>query len=116
MSDNMYPIPFGELMNWILEEEKNHGAVFGVARPYRAKDKSLPIFTEKIETPLGPAAGPHTQLAQNQRTNQNACNQVAGNVRQVELDEQSGQKKAREHSHTNGKENFQGKSLLSYMI
>ena len=29
------------------------------------KDKYLPIFGEKLEVPLGPAAGPHTQMAQN---------------------------------------------------
>ena len=29
------------------------------------EDKTLPIFGEKIEVPLGPAAGPHTQMAQN---------------------------------------------------
>ncbi len=29
------------------------------------EDKFLPIFGEKLELPLGPAAGPHTQMAQN---------------------------------------------------
>ena len=29
------------------------------------KDKFLPIFGERLEVPLGPAAGPHTQMAQN---------------------------------------------------
>jgi hypothetical protein len=28
----MTPIPFGELMNWILEERKQ-GSVFGIRRP-----------------------------------------------------------------------------------
>ena len=65
MSDRMTPIPFAELMNWILEERKQ-GSVFGVRRPYHApKSKMLDLFGEHLETPFGPAAGPHTQLAQN---------------------------------------------------
>ena len=66
MSEQMTPIPFRELMNWITAEYEKEGSVFGVHRPYRAGEKSLPIFGgEKIETPFGPAAGPNTQLAQN---------------------------------------------------
>ncbi|MDL2234739.1 putative selenate reductase subunit YgfK [Christensenellaceae bacterium OttesenSCG-928-L17] len=66
MSDKMTPIPFGDLMQWVLTERQESGSVFGVERPYIAQpEKSLPIFEEKIETPFGPAAGPHTQLAQN---------------------------------------------------
>lgn len=65
MSDRMTPIPFAELMNWILEEQKC-GSVFGVRRAFVPhKDKLLSIFGEKLETPFGPAAGPHTQLTQN---------------------------------------------------
>ena len=65
MSEQMIPIPFRELMNWICAEYQRDGSVFGVYRPHRAGDKSLPIFGETIEAPFGPAAGPHTQLAQN---------------------------------------------------
>ena len=66
MSELMIPIPFKELMNWIMTEYRQEGSVFGVHRPYVAGEKSLPIFGgEKIETPFGPAAGPNTQLAQN---------------------------------------------------
>ena len=66
MSELMIPIPFKELMNWIMTEYRQEGSVFGVHRPYVAGEKSLPIFgSEKIETPFGPAAGPNTQLAQN---------------------------------------------------
>lgn len=65
MSDIMTPIPFGKLMNWILEENKK-GAVFGIKRPFIADpDKTYEIFGRKLETPFGPAAGPHTQLTQN---------------------------------------------------
>ena len=66
MSETMIPIPFQQLMTWIMAEYRRDGSVFGVHRPYEAGDKSLPIFGgEKIETPFGPAAGPNTQLAQN---------------------------------------------------
>ncbi|GAA4295763.1 putative selenate reductase subunit YgfK [Anaerocolumna aminovalerica] len=66
MSDRMTPIPFDRLMNWILEEKKNRNTVFGVRKAYVAKEgRNLDLFDEKLETPFGPAAGPHTQLAQN---------------------------------------------------
>lgn len=65
MSDRMTPIPFSDLMNWILEERERHGSVFGLRKVFRAKSKSLCMFGENMETPLGPAAGPNSQLAQN---------------------------------------------------
>ena len=65
MGDIMTPIPFGNLMNWILTEKSN-GKVFGISREFKAdKNKYYEIFGRKLETPIGPAAGPHTQLAQN---------------------------------------------------
>ena len=66
MSDIMRPMPFAQLMDWVLTEYKNQGSIFGVSKLVKhAGDKALPIFEEKIESPYGPAAGPHTQLAQN---------------------------------------------------
>lgn len=66
MGDRMTPIPFHNLMEWILTEKKNSGRVFGVREPFVKKNsKVLNIFGETIETPYGPAAGPNTQLAQN---------------------------------------------------
>lgn len=66
MSDIMRPIPFGELMDWVLTEYATQNSIFGVTDIYKhTSGKTLPIFTEKVETPFGPAAGPHTQLAQN---------------------------------------------------
>ena len=105
MSDIMRPIPFANLMTWILSEYKREGTVFGV-RPYSCSGynmirvfdthadrnpdtgsvrpcgcdstssqphgvhppEALPHAKhggELLETPFGPAAGPHTQLAQN---------------------------------------------------
>ena len=66
MSERMYPIPFKDLMNWVITERKNSGEIFGIHTEYKADpSKTLPIFGEKIETPFGPAAGPNSQLAQN---------------------------------------------------
>ena len=66
MSDRMRPIPFSEVMEQILTEYRRDGSVFGVRSVYRHTDgKRLSIFGEQPETPFGPAAGPHTQLAQN---------------------------------------------------
>ena len=65
MTDHMSPIPFDQLMRWILTERKS-GSVFGVRRPFRpAPGASLELFGARLETPFGPAAGPHTQMAQN---------------------------------------------------
>lgn len=65
MSDMMTPIPFGELMNWVLEEHKK-GSVFGLKRAFKANPAdAYTIFGRKLETLFGPAAGPHTQLTQN---------------------------------------------------
>lgn len=67
MGDRMRPIPFGKLMDWIITEYQTQGSIFGVAKLFRHQsgDKMLPLFGERMEAPFGPAAGPHTQLAQN---------------------------------------------------
>ena len=66
MSDRMTPIPFAGLLDWILTEKETKGTVFGVHRPYQAGNGTVRrIFGRKLETPVGPAAGPHTQLTQN---------------------------------------------------
>ena len=66
MSDRMSCMSFGQIMEWILEEKKKKDTVFGVHRAYVADtSKKLDLFGRKLENPIGPAAGPHTQLAQN---------------------------------------------------
>lgn len=65
MSDRMTCMPFSQLMTWIMEEKKKRNTVFGTHSPYAAGDETLELFGRKLETPIGPAAGPHTQLAQN---------------------------------------------------
>ena len=65
MSDRMTPIPFGTLMNWAVEDIKKGKGAFGVRFPWKAAGEALEFMGEKLEAPFGPAAGPHTQLAQN---------------------------------------------------
>ncbi|WP_293835204.1 putative selenate reductase subunit YgfK [uncultured Parolsenella sp.] len=65
MSDVMRPIPFAQLMNWIITEHADKGSIFGIRKIVRHEGGADPIFAEKIETPFGPAAGPNSQLAQN---------------------------------------------------
>ncbi len=68
MSDKMQLVPFQNLLDWIFKEYVNQKSIFGIpsSKFYYAKgigeDK---IFDELLETPIGPAAGPHTQLTQN---------------------------------------------------
>ncbi|MDF2871412.1 MAG: hypothetical protein K0R05_2987, partial [Anaerocolumna sp.] len=66
MSDKLRPIPFKELLRQSVMEYKETKSFYGV--PVISPEKifkSLLINGQKIETPFGPAAGPHTQLAQN---------------------------------------------------
>ncbi|MGX6979861.1 putative selenate reductase subunit YgfK [Vagococcus elongatus] len=66
MSDIMRPISIDALLNWVMEEFRTNGTIFGIRKFYQADGKkNLSLFGEKMETPIGPAAGPHTQLAQN---------------------------------------------------
>ena len=65
MGDRMTPISFSKLVEHILTE-KQQGSIFGIRNLYVAKqNQTFSLFGEKMETPFGPAAGPHTQLAQN---------------------------------------------------
>ncbi len=66
MSDRMKIMPFKNLVEWIVDEEKNRHSVFGVKKFYKANiKKGFNIYKEHMETPIGPAAGPNSQLAQN---------------------------------------------------
>ncbi len=68
MSDIMRPVPFSELLNRMVGELRNHHSAFGISEElfYRGDGKKkIKVFSQECEMPLGPAAGPHTQLAQN---------------------------------------------------
>jgi putative selenate reductase len=71
MSAAMKVQPFAVLLHWILQELAEKQSIFGIHRslfytpqkdsPYATPD----MFGHYLATPIGPAAGPHTQLAQN---------------------------------------------------
>ena len=66
MSDRMQPIPFAQLLDWVLQEKERHGTVFGVRKLFHWQGKRRQSWLDSpLELPFGPAAGPHTQLAQN---------------------------------------------------
>lgn len=66
----LYPLPLSVLVERLDRELAAGGEVFGVApgaiwRPDPERDLASLHFGVPLGTPLGPAAGPHTQLAQN---------------------------------------------------
>ena len=68
MADKMRPVPFVNLFDRIVGEYRNEGSIFSIHESEfytPSGDKSVNVFSQKCVTPLGPAAGPHTQLAQN---------------------------------------------------
>ncbi len=67
MGEIMRPIPFGKLMHWALTEYQQQGSIFGVRKEkfFKAGEARTQIFGGEIATPVGPAAGPNSQLAQN---------------------------------------------------
>ncbi len=69
MSDRFYRIPIEKLFKWILEEEKE-ARIFGVYKdlfftPQKSDTFRMNRYNKSLETPIGVAAGPHTQLAHN---------------------------------------------------
>ncbi|HHT5648788.1 TPA: putative selenate reductase subunit YgfK [Raoultella planticola] len=68
MGDIMRPVPFEALLTRIFDEYQNHRSIFGIPEQQfysPASPNRLTVFGESCATPVGPAAGPHTQLAQN---------------------------------------------------
>jgi putative selenate reductase len=64
------PIPLPQLLHRILEEPQRQGSIFDLPlkkfwRPRAGLDFSVEVHGHRAETPVGPAAGPHAQLAQN---------------------------------------------------
>ncbi len=71
MSDVMKIQPFDVLLDWILTELEENQSIFGIHRSlfYTPKADAVyatqNLFGHYLATPIGPGAGPHTQLAQN---------------------------------------------------
>lgn len=68
MGDVMRPIPFEQLLERMFSEYRQSRAIFGIPESQfyrRNPNRHMRVFGEVCDTPVGPAAGPHTQLAQN---------------------------------------------------
>ncbi|NOX66555.1 MAG: hypothetical protein GXO85_12405, partial [Chlorobi bacterium] len=69
MSDKLYTYPLDKLLNWILSDLEND-KVFGITKslfftPSESDPFRLKRYGQLLETPIGVAAGPHTQLSHN---------------------------------------------------
>jgi len=70
MTDRLYPLSLKSMATWIRDELKSQDSIFGIGRnlfftpsasdPFRTR-----VFDQPLDTPVGVAAGPHTQMAQN---------------------------------------------------
>ena len=69
MSDVMKTMSFEKILNLALEDYYTKGKIFGIEEKdfYRDIDNSIEMnfCNEYLRFPVGPAAGPHTQLTQN---------------------------------------------------
>ena len=70
MTEPMRVLSFDALLRWITEEYEAERSIFGIPdallhRPEPDDPLSCRLHGLPLATPIGPAAGPHTQLAQN---------------------------------------------------
>ncbi|MBC8479748.1 MAG: FAD-dependent oxidoreductase, partial [FCB group bacterium] len=70
MSDKLVPLSIHKLLNWIFEEYRVNNTIFGIHKDLFFTPDSGDVFRMKrygksIDSPIGVAAGPHTQMAQN---------------------------------------------------
>ena len=70
MSDLFQPIESEQLIEWVFSELEYRDSIFGIPRrhffmPSEEDPFRTTAFGHLLETPFGPAAGPHSQMAQN---------------------------------------------------
>ncbi|HTP58161.1 MAG TPA: putative selenate reductase subunit YgfK, partial [Spirochaetia bacterium] len=64
----MRPVPFRELFLRALAEFRAKTSIFDISAAHfwqPSGTRTVPVFTSRAAGPVGPAAGPHTQLSQN---------------------------------------------------
>jgi len=70
MSDLFQPIAAEQLIAWVFSELDTRDSIFGIPRqhffvPREDNPFRTTTYGHPLETPFGPAAGPHSQMAQN---------------------------------------------------
>lgn len=70
MTDRLYPLNLESMARWIHDELLNRDSVFGIGRnlffnPHIDDPFRTTAFGHSLHSPVGVAAGPHTQMAQN---------------------------------------------------
>ena len=70
MSDALHPPGADQIARWAFEELDSQDSIFGIPRKYffvpdPGASFCPQVFGQALDTPFGPAAGPHSQLAQN---------------------------------------------------
>jgi putative selenate reductase len=70
MSDKFFPIEIKQLLQLILNELASNQSIFGIPQelffiPENNNRFKTILFGQQIDTPIGVAAGPHSQMAQN---------------------------------------------------
>ncbi len=70
VSDRFHPLSLEQLVGWIADELEAKASIFGIPRalffrPSTGDRFRTEVYGQAIDTPIGVAAGPHSQLAQN---------------------------------------------------
>ncbi|MEG1254532.1 putative selenate reductase subunit YgfK [Clostridium sp.] len=68
MSDKMHPISFDRMVNWIITEFRTKDSIFGIHKNkfyYSKTGNNIEFLGGNLGMPIGPAAGPNSQLTQN---------------------------------------------------
>ena len=70
MSDRFHPLSLEQLVGWIADELEAKDSIFGIPRalfftPSAGDRFRSEVYGHTLDTPIGVAAGPHSQLSQN---------------------------------------------------
>jgi putative selenate reductase len=70
MSDRFHPLSLEQLVGWIADELEAKDSIFGIPRalfftPSTGDRFRSEVYGHTLDTPIGVAAGPHSQLSQN---------------------------------------------------